>query len=262
MNLLLRFISALLLLPLVTALGYWGGWPLFIFVLLFGGMALWELLGLLNRLNLMDRLVSLACFALLLSFLKWKGIPGWGEALPLAFLIVAVYILIKQGGDKGHRSSYILFSSLYLGILLSFIVLLRDQPDGWYLTLILLLGTFASDTAAYFVGKFFGRMKIFPHLSPGKTLEGTLASPLGGIIGVCSVAWLFARPIPPLIPLGILISAFALAGDLFESAFKRQAQVKDSSQLIPGHGGFLDRLDSLLFTAPLVYFYSVYFLTY
>lgn len=260
MNLLLRLLSALLLLPLVIGLGYLGGWPLFIFVLLFGGMALWELLALLHCPCSIDRVISLVCFVLILAFLKWRGILSWSAAFPLVFLIIATYSMFARGENKGHRAAHILFSSLYLGILLSFVVLLRDMPDGFFLTILFLLSTFASDTVAYFVGKFLGRIKIFPRLSPSKTLEGTLASPLGGILGVCIVGLLFSKPIFPLLPLGILISVFALVGDLFESIFKRQAQVKDSSQLIPGHGGFLDRLDSLLFTAPLVYFYSVYFL--
>jgi phosphatidate cytidylyltransferase len=165
--------------------------------------------------------------------------------------------MVIDGQKRAYRITLIWTASLYLGFLLRYIALLRALPDGWYLLLLCLAGTFGADCFAFFVGKLFGRHHLFPRISPGKTLEGTMASLLGGALGVLLIAIVFSRPLAVIIPLGILISLTALAGDLFESIFKREAGVKDSSHLIPGHGGFLDRLDSVLFTAPLVYYYAV-----
>lgn len=121
--------------------------------------------------------------------------------------------------------------------------------------LLLLTATWASDTFAYFVGRAIGKHKLAPLLSPKKTVEGAV----GGLLGAVLIGYLFGTFNPQLnmtavILLGVLIGIASLMGDLVESAFKRQAKVKDSSQIIPGHGGVLDRFDSLLLTAPLVYY--------
>jgi phosphatidate cytidylyltransferase len=119
-----------------------------------------------------------------------------------------------------------------------------------------LTGTWVNDTAAYFVGKFLGRRRLVPSLSPGKTLEGAVGGILGSLL--VAIGFIFIYPSLPLLPLlvlGLLVGVAAQVGDLVESVFKRQVGVKDAGNLIPGHGGMLDRLDSMLFTAPLVYYY-------
>ncbi|MDI6868375.1 MAG: phosphatidate cytidylyltransferase [Coprothermobacterota bacterium] len=258
-NLLWRLASAFLLLPIIFFLGYLGGWALWSLILIFGAIALWELCRLLN-LEKLDFIPVFFSFLLFLSNLRLEIYIPLEVTLALSLLISAIYILAKGGPNRSIRVAVFLFAPIYLGFLLRFIYLLREGPKGFYLLTLFLLSTFANDTVAYFVGKYWGRVRIFPKISPGKTLEGTLASPIGGVIGAVVTALIFGQPLLKVIPLGILVSLFALLGDLFESIFKREAQKKDSSNLIPGHGGFLDRLDSLLFTAPLVYFYSVLFM--
>jgi len=255
-SLIMRLISAFLLLPLILFLGFVGGWALWSLILVFGGIALWELCNLLG-VDVFDRVPSYLIFLFFLLGLRPEIPIPLEWSLALSIVVAALYILIKGGNNRSQRIALYVFAPIYLGFLLRFIYLLRDRPPGFYLLILFLLGTFASDTVAYFVGKLWGERRIFPKISPGKTLEGTLFSPLGGIAGAVFTAFIFQQPLLPVIPLGFLISIFALVGDLFESIFKREAQQKDSSKLIPGHGGFLDRLDSLLFTAPVVYFYSI-----
>jgi phosphatidate cytidylyltransferase len=257
MNLLWRFLSVFVLLPPLLIAGYLGGWYTWAFLVLFGGVACWEWMRMF-RCNQADQIIAVVGFVVLMT----TADPGLNlsTGLLLLFLLISLYILVTDGQKRVDRISLILMASLYLGFLLRYIALLRALPDGWYLLLLCLAGTFGADSFAFFVGKLFGRRHLFPRISPGKTLEGTMASLLGGVLGVLLMAIVFGRSLAVIVPLGILISLGALVGDLFESIFKREAGVKDSSNLIPGHGGFLDRLDSVLFTAPLVYYYAVLFL--
>lgn len=257
-SLLLRILSACVLLPIIFFLGYLGGWALWILILFFGSIALWELCRLFNlrKSDLIPVYLSFLFFLFSLCFPNYLSLE---LVLLISLLLDTLYLIVKGGSERSLRAALILFAPSYLGFLLRYIYLLRAKPEGFYLLTLFLLSTFASDSVAFFVGKFWGKRKIFPTISPGKTLEGTLASPIGGILGAVVIALIFNHSPLNVIPLGVLVSLFALWGDLFESILKREAKKKDSSNLIPGHGGFLDRLDSLLFTAPLVYFYSMLF---
>ncbi len=255
-----RTLAALVLLPVVLVCSYLGGWFFWALLLVFGGFALWELSGL-YTVPWNDRRASLFLLAaIFLCSSPFFYLPLEWIAL-LLLLAGATYFLVAAKGENRKRIASLFFGLLYIGIPLRWLFLLRQWPDGLYFFLLFLIGTFLSDIAAYFAGHWWGRRKIFPQISPGKTLAGTLASFFGGVGGVFAVGLLFGTPLLPLLPLGLLISLFSLLGDLFESMLKRDAGVKDSSHAIPGHGGFLDRLDSLLFTAPLVYFYGIFILS-
>ncbi len=152
---------------------------------------------------------------------------------------------------------------LYVGWFLGLFVTLRlNAGRDW--VFLALFATFGSDTAAYFVGKAIGRHKLAPQISPGKTWEGAVAGLVGGVI----IAVLFTLDTPLQLPLdywqaiilGLLISVFGQLGDLAESLLKRNSAVKDSGSLMPGHGGILDRLDSLLFAGAVVYVYCIFFI--
>jgi phosphatidate cytidylyltransferase len=144
---------------------------------------------------------------------------------------------------------------LYCGVLGSTIVLLREIDDGRGWTLLALLSTFAVDTGAYFTGRTFGRHKLAPTISPNKTWEGFFGGWAAGIVAVLLLNIAFDLDADPgaIVLLAVVLPLAATAGDLFESWLKRRANVKDASSLIPGHGGALDRLDSLLFTFPAVW---------
>lgn len=143
----------------------------------------------------------------------------------------------------------------YLGWLLSYWVLIMNSfgRDWIYLAL---FSTFAVDTTAYFVGRAWGRRKMAPTISPGKTWEGALGGLVGAIAGVIVLALLLDVDISyaEMVLLGFLIAVFAQLGDLAESKIKRSMGVKEAGNLIPGHGGILDRLDSIVFTGVVVYY--------
>ena len=137
---------------------------------------------------------------------------------------------------------------------------MRGLEDGKSWVFLAILATFGSDSAAYFVGRLFGKYKLAPSISPGKTWEGSI----GGLLGAAAVSLLFLLPTPlkltaylnwwQLIIIGLLISVFGQLGDLIESLLKRNTGVKDSGKIFPGHGGMLDRTDSIVFAVVVVYY--------
>jgi len=144
----------------------------------------------------------------------------------------------------------------YIGILLSHAILLRGLPvTGLQWTLLAILAAWACDTAAYFTGRRLGRSPFFPRISPRKTWEGTIGGWVGAVIVSGTVGYSLELPIWHCLVLGAILALAATAGDLAESMIKRQLNAKDSGIFIPGHGGILDRIDSLLFVFPVAYYY-------
>jgi phosphatidate cytidylyltransferase len=179
--------------------------------------------------------------------------------LTSAVVLSLIWLLFrrqKEGAFIGW--AWTIAGILYLGWLLSHFVALRGLDDGRNWVFLALATNFGSDTAAFFTGRALGRHKLAPSISPGKTWEGTIA----GIIGAIIVSLLFTILIPisywQAIALGLLVSIFGQLGDLVESLFKRNMGVKDSGRLLPGHGGFLDRIDSVVFAGVVVYYYVIW----
>jgi phosphatidate cytidylyltransferase len=158
------------------------------------------------------------------------------------------------GRDALGLASASLFPSLYLGLPLGALVAIRETR-GRDALFLLMLTVVASDTAQYYSGRAFGRRPLAPAISPKKTVEGAVGGFVFGAL-VCAIIGALWLPVVPLAlraAIGVMIVALGIAGDLFESMLKRSAGVKDSSSLIPGHGGILDRIDALLFAAPVYY---------
>ena len=188
------------------------------------------------------------------------------DVLPLVLLvlIIAVGMLTLAAGPPDpsvlSRAAVCVMAPLYVGLPLGAIARVRVLY-GPEVVSVLALFVIASDSAQYFVGRLAGRRKLAPLVSPAKTVEGALGGVVAsGLVG----ALLGARWVPSLTPatgavLGALVAAFGIIGDLFESLVKRGAGVKDSSSLIPGHGGVLDRIDSWLFAGPVYYVFLRYF---
>ncbi len=169
-----------------------------------------------------------------------------------------ITIAKKSGVQSGlENAAYTLVGVFFVAWLLAHLVLLHGMEDGRFYILFLLIVVWLSDTAAYYVGKNAGRHKLAPEISPGKTVEGAAAGLGGAILGAFIAKWWFLRQFSAgeVFFLGVLLGVMGQLGDLSESVIKRSAGAKDSGNLIPGHGGLLDRLDSLLFSAPVLYYY-------
>jgi phosphatidate cytidylyltransferase len=194
--------------------------------------------------------------------------PTFHTCMPLiGVTILTVVMAIWRRGDPAEMlgaSLHTLFPVLFVGMALGYLPRIRTLPgeDGSDLLLLTLVCVIFTDVGAFYVGSTFGRHRLAPRLSPKKSWEGAVGGVLMGV-GAAVVAhfWFFHRlPIGHAIAIGIILGVAAILGDLAESLVKRAAGVKDSSNLIPGHGGLLDRCDSLLFSGPILYYYYLYLL--
>ena len=180
--------------------------------------------------------------------------------LPCLFLAL-VYLFRFQDMQTVSRDLAVsLLGLLYVPLLLSHATLLRALPSGRDWIFLVLFVVMASDTLAYFVGRTWGKRRLYEAVSPKKTVEGSLGGIAGGILGatICKF-WFFAELSGlDILFIGVGVGAFSQLGDLVESLLKRSFGVKDSGALIPGHGGLLDRLDSLLFAFPVTYYYALW----
>jgi phosphatidate cytidylyltransferase len=168
--------------------------------------------------------------------------------------------LWNPGRPLVESTANTLFGAVYVGWLLGYAIWLQGRADGPQLVLFLVGVTWAGESAAYLVGSSVGRHKLAPILSPRKTVEGAIAQILVSIAGALALAaWLLPGcGLVGAAGAGALLGVIGQVGDLAESAIKRSIGTKDTGGLIPGHGGMLDRIDSLLFNAPALYLYSLY----
>jgi phosphatidate cytidylyltransferase len=199
-----------------------------------------------------------------------SGIVSLGEIRQIpSFLVIVLLVLsvLFMGTSKDlsftiSKMGMVLFGILFIGFLLAYVSLIRNMPHGRLWVLFLTATVWAGDISALLTGASFGRHKLYPKISPKKTFEGLGGAILGSIIVGLAFVLLFIPHIPKgtCILLAAGIGFFGQLGDFTESMLKRSAQVKDSGNLIPGHGGMLDRLDSFLFSAPFLYYYLLYLL--
>ncbi len=194
----------------------------------------------------------------------WSREPDHFLTIFSGILVVTFLIHMKAGGDFGlkiRNMVFFYFGIMYTSLLFSYWGWMRAL-DQWRFWIFLMLGaTFMADVGAYLAGRKFGRTKLAPLLSPGKTVEGIFGGLVFSIVAGFIVRFLF-RPDYPIDQLATVCALIALVGplgDLSESLIKRGVNAKDSGNLIPGHGGLLDRVDALLFTGPVVYYFAKYF---
>ncbi len=190
-----------------------------------------------------------------------NGADWWNGALVLSLALAFLALILLGDVASGLRDwLWIAGGILYVGYLGSHLVFLRQLDNGRDWAILAVFATFSTDTAAFFIGRAFGRTHIAPSISPGKTLEGSLAGLAAGVAAVLLLNWVTGLDAgaADIIPLALLLPVVAEIGDLAESLVKRGAGVKDAGGLVPGHGGLLDRLDSILFTAPLVYYFVIW----
>ena len=268
----IRALSAVVYAPLLLALAYFGNPWLLLGMLVLGGLALWEYVSLVRRMGLSVHRITAG--ALALGFFLWPYSliwAGYAELVilpPLFFTVIvlcSLWVLLLPRADSQAQAftgwGMAVAGAMYVGWLLGHTVALRDYiyVRGELWLIFALVVTWAYDTGAYAVGRSIGKRRIFQHLSAGKTLEGTL----GGAFVAVTVAALYAQFTPfPLSPIlagliGLATALVAQLGDLVESLLKRGADAKESGTLIPGHGGVLDRIDSLLFTGPFMFYVAL-----
>jgi phosphatidate cytidylyltransferase len=262
-----RWLTAAVALPLLAVIIALGpGWLLLILVILVttGGMI--ELLSLLiPETRSWIRIVTLATSLLLPLATYWKGLLGLTTAtVALIFVTLTIHLLLYEKQEAILPSlGAMVFAHLYIPFLLSHVLLLFQVPSGRRWIFFLFFVIFAGDTGAYYAGHRWGRHKLWPAVSPGKTVEGAV----GGLLSSLAIALLVGKlllslgefGITFLLLLGLAIALAGQMGDLMESMIKRLSQVKDASSILPGHGGLLDRLDSLIFAFPLTYYGVVFF---
>jgi phosphatidate cytidylyltransferase len=260
-NLFVRITTALIGIPLVLLVDYLGGWPLGIALAVVAGAAFFEFWSMASRAGYSGSLligVPVSAGVALSSPLVSDPQPLWIAFITGAQVLGGVWFLSRRNFERGLIGWVMTLGGIaYSGVLLAHLGLLRQAGHGAWWVAIALLITWSYDTGAYFAGSSVGRRPFMKRVSPSKTLEGVMgglaASSFVGLVAVPAVGLLFWQALL----LGALGGAVAQIGDLVESMMKRQTGVKDSGTMIPGHGGLLDRIDSLLFVAPLVYYVAL-----
>lgn len=253
-----RVVVAVLLLPLVIGLAYLGGWWLFALGLVAGLIALHELYTLARELRPLV-LSGYIGFVLALLGLQLGGLSWMLGGILSTLLFSFIFFGLSDVRPSATASFGVtLLGVAWVGAGIGFLLLVRAIPDhGFWATMAILFTVFAADTGAFFVGRAIGQHKMAPAISPGKSWEGFV----GGTVAAMAVAFLILYKdrdafltIPEMLALGAAIAVASVFGDLFESAVKRDLAVKDSGRLLGGHGGMLDRLDSLLWAGPAAYY--------
>ena len=255
-----RLISGIILLAAVILLVCLGGIPLLIglaFLSVIGIQEFYRATGVIEgsirsagALPLTALICAVAYYAVL-----YFDIPGLYAVLPALMLlaVMSVYVFSYPRYDV-TKVVFTFFPLIYVAVMLSFIYLTRNMDGGNIAVWLIFLSSFGCDTCAYCVGMLIGKHKMAPVLSPKKSIEGAVGGVAGAVLLGLLFAYIFKQP--P-VKYGVICGAGALismVGDLAASAVKRNVEIKDYGTLIPGHGGVLDRFDSVIFTAPVVYF--------
>jgi len=264
-NILARIIVAIIFIPTILWISYQGGWWLFGMILLFTVIAITEFL--VNEGHRPNGIIFWLTFVTVLLLFA-DGTVNFMGSLSVVPLTAVFFLISGMILTRGQEEPSILFSKhsrllwgvVYIGLLYPIVFLVGSGIGPYHggdLLLFLLGIIWVGDTAAMETGKRWGKRKLSPSISPNKTIEGFVSGKLGAaLVGLLMYFWKFQNvPLPHLLLIAIGCSLFGQLGDLVESMWKRSLNIKDSSSVIPGHGGILDRFDSLLFAAPFMYAY-------
>ncbi|MBP2077688.1 phosphatidate cytidylyltransferase [Oceanobacillus polygoni] len=256
-----RTITALLALAIFLPFVIFGGLPFTIFVYLMASVGLVELI----RMRKIGGYIVPYLLAILLLWLILVPSSstlltiGWFskfEMIALIILLLLAYTVLVKNQFTFDHVGFILLAAFYVGLGFYYLLETRDGSHALRNILYAFFIIWSTDTGAYLFGRAFGKRKLWPTISPNKTIEGAV----GGIVLACAVAIIFHLVEPfshsmlTVVGVTVLASIFGQVGDLVESALKRNYGVKDSGKILPGHGGILDRFDSMLFVIPLLHF--------
>ncbi|MFW5972004.1 MAG: phosphatidate cytidylyltransferase [Bacillota bacterium] len=260
-----RVISAIIGILVIVFFIYWGSLPFAMLVLAASVIAVIEYDRMLPR-EYKNNNILLAFYSLIIilyTYLSNRGVINISLGLFFTVILFTLFVLHIFNTDIKNfleRLGYNLLGVIYLGGGFTFFILLRDfniEPFTYTSALWLaLIATWAEDTGAYFIGKKFGKTNFFEK-SPNKTIEGVFGGILLTVIAVSIYTYILGAFSLYWISYSVMVAVIAMLGDFFESSIKRAAGVKDSGHLIPGHGGVLDRLDSLLFAIPFTYYFLI-----
>lgn len=250
-------VGALIFIPIVML----GGWPFKVFVYLIASIALLELVRMkkIARYSVAAGLGLLLMWALMFPYGVFEGTIASGDLITkseitlLAVLVLLSYTVLVKNRFTFDDAGFLLLSAIYIGM--GFNYLMETRVAGVEYIFFALFIVWATDTGAYLFGRTLGKHKLWPQISPKKTIEGSV----GGVLLACIVAFIFQMVHPlehsliVILLVTVLVSIAGQIGDLVESAFKRHYAVKDSGKILPGHGGVLDRFDSLIFILPILH---------
>jgi phosphatidate cytidylyltransferase len=263
-SLIKRHVTGALLLPVFIAYIYYLE-PLPYFLVLLGAVAvaaMWEFYKMYRvpaRLYIPGIMIGIVLFYI---FCRYPDYIKEGFFVGMLLLLMLRLFFAATPAGCMAEIAPITMGFFYIVFFLSFQWLLRTGDYGLEYIFLLYIATWLSDSMAYYIGTYLGRNKLYPAVSPNKTIEGAFGSVVGGILGVVIIKNIFdiaALSVTSAVAIGTALGIAALIGDLIESMFKRDAGVKDSSNLIPGHGGILDKIDGFLVTGPVLYFIVRYF---
>lgn len=257
-------ISAVILLPIVILIVLKGGTLLFACLL-----ALLSAIGVAEfyRMSLPERKLELRLAALAGSALIFIPLAGNDKLIlsGIGLLFVGFSLLflfrLRTIDTAAREISYALLAFLYIPFMLMHLLQLRQTPYGIQWLFVIMLIVMTNDSAAYYTGGAFGKHRLYPQVSPKKSVEGAAGGLIGSLCGVLLAKFTFFPQLSfkDAVLTALIVGVVGQAGDLFESLLKRSFGVKDSGTIIPGHGGVLDRLDSILFAAPVTYYYVLFF---
>ncbi len=232
-------------------------------ITLAAGVGTWEYTNIVFGRGFLKEKIESLVFAILIPCVAlFGGAQELTALLSLAVIVIFIVFLwrVNETNFDISRVARVIFGLVYIPLLTSHFIFLRKLDDGVYWILIVLVIGIVGDTVAMYIGKSLGKRKLIALVSPGKTVEGTIGLILGATIAACLFGY-FLIPgvsIVHFVIIGFVGSIIGQLGDLCESAIKRNYGKKDAGALLPGHGGLMDRLDSLIFLAPFVYYYRIF----
>ncbi|MCE5220465.1 MAG: phosphatidate cytidylyltransferase [Clostridium sp.] len=255
-----RYLGAAMIAPFIIFV-FLGGIYLKGFIFALSILALWEFYNALKEKNFKP-IKSAGFILLVIYYLLNNNFEHMMYVLVVASFILLILPVINLEYTF-IDVSLTLLGFIYCGILFSFVYLVNAKSCGGFLIWIIFIGSWLSDTAAFYSGKFFGKHKLSPKVSPKKTIEGSIGGLVGatiftGIFGITIQRYTNIMPIYNYFIMGALCGIFGQLGDLVASSIKRYVAIKDYGNLIPGHGGILDRFDSIIFSATVVFYYLTF----
>ncbi|GAB4375835.1 MAG: phosphatidate cytidylyltransferase [Calditrichia bacterium] len=271
-NLTKRVLMGLWGIPLILGLSYLGGYYFLAFSLIVNSMALWEFYTIFQRKEIYPyRFVGLTLSNLLILVAFWLPCDSLFAILIGVMIVVLLRHLLFLRNFSSANTMFTMGGVLYISVFLITLLKLRqnfgefthssgEQNTGGMFLVLLWLSIWICDTFAYFGGKQFGKHKLAPKTSPNKTVEGGIFGFVSAILTFVILGKIFLPNLTDasLLISGLIVGIWGQVGDLVESRFKRDAGVKDTSTILPGHGGFLDRFDSIIFVSPFFYLFFKY----